>query len=233
MKKLMMGTAISLAIVAGAAAADLSPAPVYGKALPPAWSWSGCYVGGNVGGGWTNISAYDPRLLISDGNTNGSGVVGGGQIGCDYQIGSLVFGIQGMIDGTSIRGSGVEPVLPLTNSGSVPWLAALTGRIGFIVLPTTLIYAKGGPALARNNISTAVTATGVPFSSTGYTAGSGWIAGVGLEHMFMPHWSVFVEYDYLSSNTQTETFTNMLGSTFPINITQNVQMGIVGVNLRF
>ncbi|MGP0094765.1 MAG: hypothetical protein ACLPKB_33150 [Xanthobacteraceae bacterium] len=45
MKQLLLGTAASLAIVAGASAADLAV-----KAPLPAFSWTGCYLNG--GGGY-------------------------------------------------------------------------------------------------------------------------------------------------------------------------------------
>lgn len=233
MKTLMIGAAISLATVAGAAAADLPPAPrpapVYSKAPPPAWSWTGCYIGGNVGGGWTTTSASDTSGY-SYGSSNGAGVIGGGQVGCDYQVGSFVFGVQGLFDGTSIKGSGTSQDGVFTNSSTIPWLATATGRIGFTVMPTTLVYAKGGGAWVRDNISTTVAATGLPGASAGYTP-SGWTVGGGFEHMFMPHWSVFVEYDYVGFGNQTPTFTPT--PALPISISQNVQMGIVGVNFRF
>jgi len=79
----------------------------------------------------------------------------------------------------------------------------------------------------------ALVETGATLSASNYTA-SGWTAGGGLEHMFMPHWSVFIEYDYLGFGTKTSTFTALpAGPTFPINTTQNVQMGLVGLNFRF
>jgi outer membrane immunogenic protein len=231
MQKLMIGTAMSLAMVAGASAADLprpAPAPVYTKAPPPAWTWTGCYGGGNIGGGWTNLSFSDPTFGLDEGSANGSGVVGGGQVGCDYQVNSFVFGIQAMFDGTGIKGSGQQPTGLFANSSTIPWLATLTGRVGFTVLPSTLVYAKGGGAWVRDEITQTTVATGAPLSASNYTA-SGWTAGGGLEHMFLPHWSVFVEYDYLGFGTKTSTFTG-LG---PINTTQNVQMGLVGLNFRF
>jgi outer membrane immunogenic protein len=54
MRKLILGTTFSLAMVVGASAADLpaytpSPAPVYSKAAPPAFSWTGFYLGGDLG----------------------------------------------------------------------------------------------------------------------------------------------------------------------------------------
>jgi len=234
MKKLMIGTAISLAMVGGAAAADLPPAPAYyPKAPPPAWSWTGCYVGGNIGGGWTNTSFFDPVALLNDGTANGAGVVGGGQAGCDYQVSSLVFGVQGLFDGTSIHGNGQQPSGLVTNKSTIPWLATLTGRIGFTATPSMLVYAKGGGAWVRDNISGTLTGFG-PISNSSYTP-SGWTVGGGLEWMFARNWSVFLEYDYLGFGTKTATFNNLVlpPATFPISVTQNVQMAIVGVNFRF
>src|ERR1700674_4376282 len=68
MKKLLLGTAISLAMVGVAAAADLPPAPPpepapYVKA-PPVWSWTGFYIGDDIGVGWAktkNNSISDPN----------------------------------------------------------------------------------------------------------------------------------------------------------------------------
>ena len=74
MKKLLLGTAISTVMVAGAAAADLDV-----KAPPPAWGWTGCYLGANVGGGFAYLSDTDtlagpPPQVFS----NTPGVIGGG-----------------------------------------------------------------------------------------------------------------------------------------------------------
>src|SRR5579864_9230462 len=53
---LLLGTAMSLAMVAGASAADLAPMYMKAPPPPPVSSWTGCYVGGNVGGGWSHVS---------------------------------------------------------------------------------------------------------------------------------------------------------------------------------
>lgn len=233
---LLLGTAMSLAMIAGASAADLRPVPVYTKASPP-MSWTGCYLGANVGGGWSTTSAVDATFGTSDGSVNGAGVVGGVQGGCDYQAGLFVFGFQGIFDGTSIQGSGSYPTGVINNSGFLPWLGTATGRIGYTVMPTTLIYAKGGAAWVRDNFTGITAATTVPFSSASYTA-NGWTVGGGIEHMFAPHWSVFVEYDYIGLNNTTANFSLLPlppngGATFPVNVSQNVQMAIVGVNFKF
>src|SRR5260370_7555813 len=57
-KVLLTGTALLTLVSTSAMAADLrparGPAPVYTKApmMAPAFSWTGCYIGGNAGGLW-------------------------------------------------------------------------------------------------------------------------------------------------------------------------------------
>src|SRR5712691_4099505 len=108
MKKLMLGgvAIAALAIPAAANAADLpAKAPPYAPAyVAPAWSWTGCYIGGNVGGAWgrsnvtaafvntaggfpvTNANISAVNALDSPG-LSPKGFTGGGQIGCNYQTG--------------------------------------------------------------------------------------------------------------------------------------------------
>jgi outer membrane immunogenic protein len=105
-----------------AVAADLSTrAPVY-KAVPgvpPAYSWSGCYFGGQVGGGWsdanwTNRVSEVPWADFGPGDGisyHGSGWIGGGQIDCNYQLDrQWVLGIEGTLAGAGIKGSRLDTV---------------------------------------------------------------------------------------------------------------------------
>ena len=98
----------AIASVSASLAADL--APRY-KAPPVAapvmiYNWSGCYIGGNIGGGWkrnslntTTTFLGTPVAFTNLGSDNGSSVIGGAQIGCDYQFaGNWVAGVQGMFD---------------------------------------------------------------------------------------------------------------------------------------
>jgi outer membrane immunogenic protein len=220
-KKILLGVAMSLLVAAEATAADLST-----------WDWTGCYLGGNIGHGWSNTSFSDPALIIGNDAVSGSGVVGGGQIGCDYKAGPVLLGVRGTIEGTGITGSSAGLV---TNSSATPWLATMTGRVGYTVSLTTLIYAKGGGTWVQNNVTGSL--NGLPLSTSSYIAG-GRIFGGGLEWLLLPHWSVFVEYDYLSFGSKAATFTGspgniLAGTTFPINVAQNAQLVFVGMNFRF
>jgi outer membrane immunogenic protein len=68
---------------------------------PPPFTWTGCYVGGHVGGGWGHKTWSDHSPERTDGEPlsfiggfgttasvshNTSGWLGGGQVGCDYQF---------------------------------------------------------------------------------------------------------------------------------------------------
>ena len=78
-----------LTLSSAAIAADQS-IPVY-KAAPvivqaPAFSWTGCYIGGHAGGGW-----YKSSFIESSNDNGGIGWVGGAQAGCNYQVRQFVF----------------------------------------------------------------------------------------------------------------------------------------------
>ena len=231
--------------VAGITAVAFCGAPVLAadmavKAPPPPAplsSWTGCYVGGNIGGGWGQKSLIDPPTGLLDNNQNPAGVVGGGQIGCDYQFaGSWVIGIQGMFDGSGIRNGAVTeaPNFPgFSDSSSIPWLATLTGRLGYTVTPSVLLYAKGGAAWIRDENTDFSPPNGSVFNGSANVTRNGWTAGGGIEWKFAPNWSAFFEYDYMGFGTNTTTYTQPGGGTFPIFIKENTQIAIIGVNFRF
>jgi hypothetical protein len=53
------------------------------------FSWTGFYVGANVGGAWARNSWTDTLFVTNFSNGNNSRFIGGGQIGGNYQIGSF------------------------------------------------------------------------------------------------------------------------------------------------
>jgi len=105
MKKILLaGTALITVVSGSALAADMRPAraPVYTKApmMAPAFSWTGCYVGGNGGGFWARREWSDPVFGRGGfGDETASGGLGGVQVGCNYQIGQWVLGVQGREQG--------------------------------------------------------------------------------------------------------------------------------------
>ena len=243
------------ATVEASIAADLPRATVYGAAplVAPLFSWTACYVGGNIGGGWATTHPYDTNAVITGvagspvvnadlGSQIAPGVVGGGQIGCDYQVDRFVLGVQGMLDAARISGSNAQPGGLFTTDTSIPWFATVTARAGITVVPTGLLYIKAGVAWMKDDLSISVTSAGAPFfgvppgvaASVGLNA-SGWTVGAGFEWAFASKWSIFAEYDYLDFGTPTANFASagsLLPSTFPLSVRQNVSAFVVGINAR-
>ena len=196
-----------------ASAADLAArytkAPVY--SAPPV-SWTGCYIGGNIGAGWDRFHAGEiafagvPTPLVDFGGNNGSSLIGGGQIGCDYQFaGNWVIGIQGQAEFGTINSSNAVVAFPgITAVFKMKNIETLSARLGYAVTPAVLAYVKGGPAWASASaaatIPNGLIAESANFTMTGYTVGGG------LEWMFSPGWSVFGEYNYMDFGTKNVNF---------------------------
>jgi outer membrane immunogenic protein len=251
MKKILVaGIAIAACCGAPALAADLPiNAPVFkAPVAAPVYSWIGCYIGGNVGYGWQGNKPSDPSFSGDIGSDTGSGVVGGGQVGCDYQFSGSkwVVGIAGMFDGAGVKGSHSVPFAYAGDSAetmtfNTDWFATLTGRVGYAVVPQALLYFKGGAAWAHTTYSDVDPsgATYAPFSGQANATPSGWTIGGGTEYAFRPNWSVFVEYDYIDLGSRNVALTYNCGAgcgfanPYTFRETQNLQTILVGLNYRF
>jgi outer membrane immunogenic protein len=260
MKKVVFG-AVALTALFGecVGAADLTrPVPVY-RAPPPVvayFTWTGCHVGGNAGGVWVhkewfNDAPFPAAITVSGitipaapggmgfGTHTPSGGIGGVQGGCDYQIGTWVFGLQGDYDWTSATGNNLNTVLTgLTDQSSVQSLASVTARVGY-AWDRFLLYGRAGGAWERDNYSFVVTATGAPFSTTSEQR-AGWTIGVGGEYAFFDWFTAFIEYDFYGFGTTTNNFscsfapvTGCVSTTFPVDIKEYKNVFKVGLNFRF
>src|SRR5262249_8069122 len=98
-----------------ASAADFGE-PAFGPA-PPAFSWTGCYIGGAVGGAWSSQDVSNTALASLDqagvtATINATGVIGGIYGGCNFQWASTwVVGIEGDWSGTNLSGTARAPTL--------------------------------------------------------------------------------------------------------------------------
>jgi outer membrane immunogenic protein len=254
MRSLLLAVfAVSAVLGDVAAAADLpirqQPVPVYRKPV----YFTGCYIGANVGTGWSwagvenpNNYAYDANNLLalglgSDlGTQQTAGLVGGLQGGCDYQVGGVVFGVQGMFDGASMKGNQIWQAAPqFANNGKIPWFGTVTGRVGFTFVPSAMFYGKAGVAWFDHDYSR--DRYGVSLA-TGSSAAIGWTAGVGVEWIIWGTWSLWAEYNYIGIGERDVTFT-LAGAgitqfpntpaTFPLRIQENINLFQVGFNYRF
>jgi outer membrane immunogenic protein len=152
--------AFAAVLMAMATSGVASAADMAVKAHPvvaPATPWTGCYIGGNIGGGWSRM---DTSRLFQDiavpapanyGRENDTAFIGGGQAGCDFQTGNLVFGVQGMFDFGSVNGRHFLPDFPaFSETNNLRTIGTATGRIGYLWTPAFLGYVKGGVAEMQN-----------------------------------------------------------------------------------
>ena len=265
----LAGTAWIAAACTGAVAADLSPAykaPV--KAIAPVASWTGFYIGGNVGYGWDSGSsgvsalstdaALAPALaaILAAGSyptslsPSAKGVIGGGQIGYNWQLPSQwLVGLEADLQASGIKGSDSQtrspPFFDMTSTGvtkSIDWFGTVRGRVGFLVTPQWLLYGTGGLAYGQTKSSfttTDLTRGCVPNATLCANGASsslrtGWTAGAGAEAMLAPNWSVKVEYLYVDLGRRSITIP---ASTLPVVFSTSTafreQIVRVGFNYHF
>lgn len=263
MKKLALLAAVSsVALVAGGAvnAADM-PLKALPRVAPPVYSWTGCYVGGHVGGGWgrhevtaTNFSFGPGGTFISRTNAiDSSSGIYGGQVGCNYQFsGSWVVGIQGDVAGTSLSGRVADPfdrfgltgIPPGTIGAKTDLLASLTARLGVTAWNNrALFYVKGGAAWDRSRWD--FTASSYCFTYSGCVNTrpddnrTGWTVGAGVEWLISPAWSnwtAFAEYNYYGFDDNGGSFPVGLANQDPRNALvlarREIQTVKVGVNFK-
>jgi outer membrane immunogenic protein len=233
MKKMLLAGTACLTLVSGSAlAADMRPAtaraPVYTKApMMSVYSWTGCYIGGNAGGLWAKKD-WTSLTGAAESSVDINGGVAGGQVGCNYQVGTWVFGIQGDYDWTNASASSTDAVfLATTDQTKIKALASVTGRVGY-AWDRFLGYVKGGGAWESDDYSISTPALLSSLSETR----TGWTLGVGGEYAFTDWLTGFVEYDYYDFGTKSETFTGTF-LTPAISIKETKSVAKAGINFKF
>src|ERR1700704_6691289 len=264
MKRIVLAAALVVLSSASALAADLPPRG-YGKApaMAAATNWSGLYIGGNVGYGWGNNSTDfsflpTPEALEADNNTTlgtrSSGVIGGAQLGYNWQIGSLVTGLEADIQGSGIKGSAraiptvvgtafPDPRSVLSSEQKLAWFGTVRGRVGVAVTPDLVLYGTGGLAYGRVDASANwrfdLERVHVQAPASVSKTKVGWTAGVGAEWMFARNWLAKLEYLYVDLGSESAIGDQMIGQRlnppFKVGYTWHTQENIarVGVNYHF
>ncbi len=181
-----------------------------------------------MGGGWGRESheIFDGTAgIFQVGVTNQpEGVIGGGQIGYNWQFApwfgwgtGTVLGIEADFQGSNqkstIGESFTDPRFgPVTFTGSIEdkleWFGTVRGRAG-MAIDRVLVYATGGWAYGQRKLSgppTSSNAAGL-ISTTAFSASSrmdGWTVGGGIEWAFLGNWTAKFEYLYIDFSNQRD-----------------------------
>jgi outer membrane immunogenic protein len=161
--------------------------------IPVGTTWSGFYVGGNLG------AAFDPNdLSIKDLSeeqdlslrfSNETELIGGVQAGYNWQIGSWLVGVEGDVD----------------FSENINYLASARGRVGWTV-GSWLLYGTGGVAfIDTDNDFVVVSADDGPFKLSNGNTDTGFVVGGGVDYKIAPQFSLGLEglyYGFGSDSSQ-------------------------------
>jgi outer membrane immunogenic protein len=234
---------------------------------PPASTWTGFYAGGNLGGGFdsqsANISGYstDPALagfvafIFANGvapsmlSPKASGVIGGGQVGYNWQTSqNWVLGFETDLQGSGIKGSDNQLIAPplfdaatWAASKRVYWFGTARLRAGYLIAPSWLLYATGGVAYGKTatSLSTADLTSGCIVNATicgsGTASGihAGWTAGGGVETKLSQHWTFKAEYLFVDLGRQSVNVTTTTPIVFTASSRFEENIIRAGVNYLF
>jgi outer membrane immunogenic protein len=207
----------------GASAATPSyPSPV------PNWSWTGFYIGYNIGGQWDtqNVSSNFGSFW----NVDNIAFIGGGQTGYNYQVGGFVVGVEGDLDW--MKGNKSSPFIqtalgPLQAVDHWNWTSSVALRLGFAA-NCALFYGKFGYGWNSETLAiNSPVGLGVTSAFASNVNGGGLI-GAGVEYAVTEIWTAKIEYDY--SAVASRTFVVAFPSTVTLN--PNIQMLKVGFNYK-
>ena len=203
---------------------------------PVVYNWTGFYIGANVGYSWgrgsgdlvgtattttrTRVFRTAGPTLISDDTVVGAavpfagtgsannidGIIGGGQIGYNWQSGPILFGLEADFQGSGERGGSTfcqTAACPLGSlTGSVDhklrWFGTARARAGWLPTDRVLLYVTGGLAYGQIDSDYTLGFLGTPL--TGFSAKNtkaGYTIGGGIEGALWGNWTAKAEYLFM------------------------------------
>jgi outer membrane immunogenic protein len=262
-RQFLLASLGAIALTGSALAADLTPPPPPPPYIPPppVFTWTGVYIGGQVGGAWgtgSNLfTGFDPFFppagvfINTNLSGNPSGVIGGAHLGYQVQINQWILGIEGSVDGTSLSktvGVAFPDGTAATVHSSADVQGSIRGKLG-IAWDRFMIYGTGGVAFGGFNTTVNVSSpgfvginpvTGLPFAFGPFFANGsfsntrvGWTAGGGAQYAITPNWWVFAEYRFTDFGTIREGVFPNLPTGFFFNGSRRIQQNQVQAGFSY
>lgn len=219
----------------------------------PIFTWTGFYLGVDVGGGFGS-SSWSNIVVPSDTGENYpgtfakhdvSGAVGGIQAGYNIQVGSFVYGVNGEINLAGVDGNnrcfGNYGDYNAQCTDHIRALGDLLGRVGFTPMDRMLLYFQGGlgyengteqPA-GENYYGSAVNG----YQSTSFDRW-GYVLGGGADFAVTDHWIIGADYKYYGFDKTNISFTPVApveywNPPFSADTKNNVQTVTVHIGYKF
>jgi len=244
-RQFLLASLGAITLTGSAFAADLTPPPP----PVPIFTWTGVYLGGQVGYAWgtgdNNLMVLDPATgvaIVSSVAGAPNGVIGGANVGYNLQINQWVLGLEGTVDGTSLSNSATAVLPGFFGKGTVSAYTtsdiqgSIRGRVGF-AWDRLLIYGTGGVAFGgfKTVLNFSGTATpGGPFVTNGNFSSTrvGWTAGGGIQYAITNNWSVRAEYRYTDFGSVREELFGLPSAAF-FNANRQIRQNQVQVGFDY
>lgn len=195
----------------------------HGASAPPVFSWTGFYVGGNIGGASHDATTHDvsgwgssstPSYVTPWFKSNNSNLSFGSQVGYNWQVSSIVFGAEADVTYIGASSTFIPANSVHTNCGTncgvsatneLTWVSTFRGRAG-VAFDRFLVYATGGLAVGHVNNHWGWGFQG--FSDSQFDSSenrAGYVFGGGIEAMLAPNWTVRAEAMHIDLGTSRST----------------------------
>jgi outer membrane immunogenic protein len=240
MKRIAFLVALSILTESAALAADLPPvappppprAPAaYVPVAPPVYNWTGFYIGGNLGWGWSQGSFTDTFGNVIS-TTNTPSFLGGAQVGANYEFSNgFLIGAEADFDWAVNSNNGSTPAAGFTVTNNNRWFTLFDGRLGY-AFDRWLVYGKGGFAWVGSGNTNVTNPAGITVATSSNNSNYGWNGGAGVEWAFWGNLSARLEYDYIRLNGATYANPLLAGDAFT-GQNRNIQMINLGFNYKF
>jgi outer membrane immunogenic protein len=252
-RRLSLSSVVTATLSCSAAlAADLPPPPPPPVPYIPPFSWTGLYLGANIGFGgdrfvypFSAVAGGGGAAINGSASITSSGVIGGGQVGYNWEFpNNFLLGFETDFDGAAIRGKGTAnaggtiggPFGVAAEVGNrIDYIGTVRARVGY-AWDRFLVYGTGGFAYGQVNTSASVAfgagGGGGSISASNTSRRVGWTAGGGFEYAITRNLTMKTEYLYVDLGTPTVN-QNLLG--VGVRVGQRTTANIVraGLNYKF
>lgn len=205
---------------------------------PASADWTGLYLGGHVGGIWGDIDTDTLSTAGSNGfwslpassTLDPSGVLGGAQLGYNFQYSNWVLGVE--LSGSALKLDDVGVYADDRYSVEADWLGIAALRAGWLWNQRSLVYLKGGYASAEIDTRDVDIAAPAGITSTDERHG-GWLAGAGVEYLMSNDLSLAFEYNYIDLGNQDHVATPTTLGTIRTDVDVQVHTVTARLNWHF
>jgi outer membrane immunogenic protein len=215
---LVSATAILISLSARAADLPTRVQPAAPVQYVPSFSWTGFYVGGELGWIRTDPEYSTGAVLLRtpflvSATTGKSGLSYGALAGYNYQAGNVVLGIEGDFEGWTVGTIRYTAITGDFLTAHSKWGGSVRGRLGYAA-DRALLFVSGGAAFVSNE--TSIPLTGI--SIGGDDTRVGWTVGAGIDYAFTNSW--FTGFEYRYSQFESKSF------VYPIPV---LNLGTIGL----